>query len=215
LKRSLGGGLDDADDDEIAMVSSEITLSLVDPFSSQLYTIPVRGNQCLHREVFDLETFLLSRLLKPASTPTSSLNILPALDSSNGETKGKITQPTFVDVWRCPICNEDARPQNLIVDEFLVNVRRKLEEMGIEKKAKAILVNKEGLWKPRVEGEQGDGKGGGGGEGGEDSASGSDGEGMYKEARRARKRKSCDVGRSNGTGGRGAAAEREVIDLSD
>lgn len=184
LKASLGGGTSLDDDDEISMVSSEITLDLTDPFSARIFTIPVRGNTCLHRECFDLETFLLSRISKP--------------------TKTNIKQPTLVDVWRCPICNRDARPMSLVVDEFLEDIRKKLVEMGLLQVVKSILVNRDGLWKPKME----SGRGAAGGD--DDSDSGSDGDGATTERRRKRKSTSA-----NRVGGGAGAGERLVIDLSD
>ena len=125
IKRSLSVIVED-DDDEISLVSSELTLDITDPFSARIFTIPVRSDGCLHRECFDLETFLLSRISKP-------------------NRKG---QPVMIDVWKCPLCKVDARPQTLYVDEYLLKVRKTLEEQG-KLNVKAVLVDKDGRWKAK------------------------------------------------------------------
>jgi len=204
LRQSLGGN----DDDEIALVSDKITLDLTDPFSSQLFTIPVKGKTCLHRECFDLETFLLSRISKPAAYPTSTFHI-----GEDGE--GKVKQPSMIDVWRCPVCNRDARPQNLIVDEFLEGIRRGLVEMGLDSRVKTVMIDKEGRWQPRIEdGEKGSSAVNGSRETGEEDDSGSDGDGMYN--RRRKERRVTLNGRSgSGVHSTSGGGERMVIDLSD
>jgi hypothetical protein len=122
IKRKLSGT---DDDDEIAIVASNLTIQLFDPFSaSRICEIPARAKACLHFDCFDLETFLQTRPRKG--------------DSS------------VVDQWRCPICSEDARPQNLIVDGFLEDVRKKLEHNGLLE-TRAIIMDQDGSWKPRVE----------------------------------------------------------------
>jgi hypothetical protein len=124
LRKSLSGP--ELNDDDIALVSSEVTIDITDPFSSQMFEIPVRGNDCLHRECFDLKTFLLSRTTKP----------------------NKLHHPTLVDVWKCPLCNRDARPASLHVDEFMANVRKELIGQDATR-VKAIIINKDGMWKAK------------------------------------------------------------------
>jgi hypothetical protein len=122
IKRKLSGT---DDDDEIAIVASNLTIQLFDPFSaSKICDIPARSKDCLHFDCFDLETFLQTRPRKG--------------DSS------------VVDHWRCPICSEDARPQNLIVDGFLQDVRKQLEYNGLLE-TRAVIMDQDGSWKPRVE----------------------------------------------------------------
>ncbi|OBT72306.1 hypothetical protein VF21_09307 [Pseudogymnoascus sp. 05NY08] len=114
------------DDDDVALVSANLTIDLADPFTSRIFTTPVRGVRCRHRECFDLETFLISRSTKP-----QEVACLP-------------------DVWKCPLCGGDASPRSLRVDEFLVSVRERLErEGGLD--VKAILVTEDGEWTVKPE----------------------------------------------------------------
>jgi hypothetical protein len=124
IKASLAG-LDG--DDEIAIVSSNISINLFDPFSAcRIYDVPVRGRECLHHDCFDLETFLQTRKRKQP------------------------TWPTAVDEWKCPLCKADVRPQNLIVDGFMEEVRAKLSEQNMLD-TRAIVVEQDGSWKPKPE----------------------------------------------------------------
>lgn len=118
-----GAGLDD---DEIAMQASDLTIDLADPFTARIFDIPVRSATCVHRECFDLETFLQTRNSKPR----------------------RPMQPCMVDVWKCPLCGRDARPHTLLVDDFLVEVRKRLEEQGMLD-FKAIIVAADGSWRPK------------------------------------------------------------------
>jgi len=123
IKKSLTGAVA-SDDDEIVMVASDLTIDLADPFMAKIFEIPVRGSTCLHRECFDLETFLNTRPSKPKHPE----------------------QPSMVDVWKCPLCGRDARPYTLRVDDFLISVREKLASDGMLD-CKAILVAADGSWK--------------------------------------------------------------------
>ncbi|KAK0102510.1 hypothetical protein ONS95_006124 [Cadophora gregata] len=126
IKRSLAGPIDE--DDDIAMVISDISIDLADPFTARIFDTPVRGVSCLHRECFDLETFLLTRNSKPK----------------------RPGQPCMIDVWKCPLCGKDARPYSLQIDDFLVSVRQTLEARG-NLDVKAIWVGGEGNWRPKIE----------------------------------------------------------------
>ncbi|KAF2853646.1 hypothetical protein T440DRAFT_313612 [Plenodomus tracheiphilus IPT5] len=113
------------EDDEMAIVASNLSISLFDPFSaSSICAIPVRSKACAHFDCFDLETFLSTR---PRSGDVSR-----------------------ADTWRCPICNADARPSQLIVDGFLEEVKGELESNGLEM-TRVIVVGADGTWKPRTE----------------------------------------------------------------
>lgn len=114
------------EDDDLALVSANLTIDLADPFTSRIFTTPVRGIHCRHRECFDLETFLISRSTKPQEVAS-----LP-------------------DVWKCPLCGADASPRSLRVDSFLVSVRERLEREG-RLDVKAILVAEDGSWTPKAE----------------------------------------------------------------
>ena len=132
IRRSLTGS--DTDDD-ISIVSSNLTINLLDPFyGCRIFDVPVRGARCLHRDCFDLETFLATRM-----------TVRP-----NG--------PSKVDVWACPICKADARPPSLVVDGFLVEVRKELEKQG-KLDTRAIVVEQDGSWRPKEEKESAEGEG--------------------------------------------------------
>lgn len=110
------------EDDDLVIVDPVISIDLVDPFMSKLWATPVRGNECQHRECFDLEAFLLSR---------------------TSRVKGSaMTNP---DQWKCPICKKDARPQKLVIDGFLREVREQLDAQHLLD-TKAILVKEDGSW---------------------------------------------------------------------
>ena len=53
--------------------------------------------------------------------------------------------------WRCPICDKDARPQSLIVDNYLVHVRAELERNNQLADAKAIRIKADGSWELKTE----------------------------------------------------------------
>ena len=120
-------------DDEIEIVSNDLVVKITDPFSAQLLRTPVRGRSCVHYECFDLDIFLETR------KPNQSLP----------------------EQFRCPICGNDARPMNLQVDEWFVEVLTKIKEAA-QMDAKAIVVNEEVEWRVKeeeIEGESGDGTG--------------------------------------------------------
>lgn len=114
-----------SDDDEIAIVESNLTIDIRDPFTaSRICDIPARSRSCRHPSCFDLSTFL--------------------------ETRTKRGDASVFDGWRCPICNGDARPQHLIVDGFLQDVRGELERRSLLE-TRAIIVDQNGNWKPKEE----------------------------------------------------------------
>lgn len=113
------------DDDDVVLVESTLTINLRDPFSaSAICDTPVRSTACLHNECFDLDTFLSTR-----------------------PRKGDVSTP---DAWRCPICKADARPNVLVVDDFLIEVRQALESKGLLE-TRAIIVDSNGKWKVKPE----------------------------------------------------------------
>ncbi|KFZ10822.1 hypothetical protein V501_05032, partial [Pseudogymnoascus sp. VKM F-4519 (FW-2642)] len=79
------------EDDDVALVSAKLTIALRDPLTASIFTTPVRGVQCRHRECFDLETFLMLRSNK------QEFACMP-------------------DAWKCPLCGGDTRPRLLRVD---------------------------------------------------------------------------------------------------
>ncbi|KAL5050424.1 hypothetical protein BDW71DRAFT_173841 [Aspergillus fruticulosus] len=112
----------DEDGDELSIVSDDLKVTLVDPYTARIFAIPVRGRHCDHTECFDHETFLRTRLLKSGN------------------------QSAIEADWKCPICSRDARPQNLVVDEFLADVRNQLERMNRCEGARAMKIRADGTW---------------------------------------------------------------------
>lgn len=132
-------------DDDIMVTNNTLTISLLDPFhGGRSWDIPVRGRGCQHRDCWDLATFLQTRL---------------QTRQSNGEENAN-TEPSGVDVWKCPICAGDARPGELVVDGWLVAVKEELlaREGGMEG-VQAIVVDDKGVWNVK---EAAGGRGGGG-----------------------------------------------------
>ena len=119
-----------ADDDDLIVVDEHTTIGITDPYTARIFDIPVRGKSCVHRECFDLMTFFETR--KPAER---------SLDKA---------APISPDDWKCPICGMDARPQTLIIDSFLQDVRKCLEKDGLLE-TKAILVKADGSWSAKAE----------------------------------------------------------------
>jgi hypothetical protein len=117
-----------ADDEDFAMVVGDLTVDLADPFTAKIFEVPVRSKHCLHRECFDLATFLQTRNSKPK----------------------RPQQPCMPDVWKCPLCAEDSRPSELQIDDFLVAVREELARTD-DIDVKAIIIAPNGTWKPKRE----------------------------------------------------------------
>jgi len=57
---------------------------------------------------------------------------------------------TLVDVWKCPICQADARPPMLFIDGWMLQVRNELVARG-ESGAKHIMVSLDGKWTVKKE----------------------------------------------------------------
>lgn len=124
-------------DPEIEVVDTSITLNLTDPYTSQIWDIPMRGKTCRHPQCFDLDTFLRTRISRRPGQPCDS------------------------DQFKCPICDADARPPSLVQDEFFLSLRAILASMG-RLDAKAIVMQQDGSWRINEEeksGETGDGSG--------------------------------------------------------
>ncbi|CAG7559275.1 unnamed protein product [Fusarium equiseti] len=122
-----------SDSDDIIIEDETLTVSLADPFSATRFAEPVRGSQCEHLECFDLETWLQTRPPKPPQ--------------NGGGPQQQGSEPSMVDVWRCPICSLDARPTSLWVDDYLAGVRRSLLSGG-DMRTKSITVAADGKWAP-------------------------------------------------------------------
>lgn len=119
-----------SNDDDLVM-QSNFTLQLYEPFSNaRIFDLPVRSQDCMHKQAFDLDVFLETRL-----------------EQKSQPRKGRMSK---VDAWRCPICRADSRPQRLIVDGFLVAVRESLAAKDMLK-TRAINVESDGSWTPILE----------------------------------------------------------------
>ncbi|KAI0601491.1 hypothetical protein F4775DRAFT_589271 [Biscogniauxia sp. FL1348] len=127
------------EDDDVAMATDGVSIDLADPFTAVMFNTPVRGKACTHLECFDLENWLNTRLGKRSSC-----------SCGNGSNCNRCPkEPSFVDKWKCPLCNGDARPYSLRVDGFLVQVRAQLEREGALH-VKSIIVSSDGSWKPKM-----------------------------------------------------------------
>lgn len=114
-------------DDDLVFMDDYITIDLRDPFTARVFDTPVRGRSCLHRECFDLDTFLQTVVITPATAGKKS----PYL--------------------KCPICRKFAAPSLLIVDEFLLEVRSELERTQRLGRTRSIRVKSDGSWEPVLE----------------------------------------------------------------
>ncbi|KAL8919011.1 MAG: hypothetical protein Q9172_005166 [Xanthocarpia lactea] len=122
---------------DIEVVNPSLVINMSDPYTSRIWDIPMRGRGCRHDQCFDLDVFLETRTSK---RPGQSCN---------------------PDQFRCPICDGDARPQNLVKDEFFEVLRAELAKRN-RLDAKAIIMQQDGTWEVQEEektGETGDGSG--------------------------------------------------------
>ncbi|KAF3483884.1 MIZ zinc finger protein [Arthroderma uncinatum] len=111
------------DDDELCFIDDFITVPLIDPFMARVFVTPVRTVSCKHSECFDLDTFLNTRQSRTLKGPHG-----------------------MAEDWKCPICNEDARPKCLIIDQFLAYVRDELIQRKQLDDATAIKVRADRSW---------------------------------------------------------------------
>ncbi|KGO68770.1 Zinc finger, MIZ-type [Penicillium expansum] len=114
------------DDDDLAVVTDNLTIDLVDPFMARIFDVPVRSRHCSHHECFDRDTFIRTRRSVSGQTP-------------------------MVDNWRCPICKGDARPQSLVVDHFLADVHAELARTNRLDGIRAIQIKVDETWTPKYD----------------------------------------------------------------
>jgi hypothetical protein len=114
------------DDDDLAVVTDNLTIGLVDPFMARIFDIPARSRNCGHLECFDRDTFIRTRRSLSGQTPLN-------------------------DNWRCPICKADARPRFLVVDNFLAEVHAELARTNRLDTANAIRIKADGTWTMKVD----------------------------------------------------------------
>ena len=110
---------------EIQIPDSKVIINITDPMTGFMCDLPARGKTCRHNECFDLDTFL--SIEKPESN-----------------------QLCGPDGFKCPFCGADARPQNLVIDGFLVNVIETLQQLG-HLNVKTILFEENGSWQVKEE----------------------------------------------------------------
>ncbi|KAI0005235.1 hypothetical protein F4779DRAFT_621102 [Xylariaceae sp. FL0662B] len=138
VKRRLAGlSSKNTDDDDLTMLGDGLSIDLADPFNLSIFKVPVRGKSCTHLECFDLETWLNTRLGKKS-----------CYCGSGSDCKRCPKEPSFVDKWKCPLCDGDARPYSLCIDEFLVEVRAQLEGEN-QLRTKSISVFADGTWRTK------------------------------------------------------------------
>ncbi|KAE8372751.1 hypothetical protein BDV26DRAFT_273493 [Aspergillus bertholletiae] len=113
-------------DDEVSIVSDHLSINLVDPFTAQVFSRPVRGRSCKHQDCFDHLTWIQTRASKSGKRGLKN-------------------------DWKCPICGRDARPQQLVIDGYLLDVRAELERSNRLEGAKAILIKSDGSWELKSE----------------------------------------------------------------
>ncbi|KAI0974169.1 hypothetical protein F4678DRAFT_486665 [Xylaria arbuscula] len=136
IQKRLAGSVSNlgGDDDDLEMANDGISIDLADPFTATIFEVPVRGKACKHLECFDLENWLNTRLGK--KSPCNC-----------GDPRCKCPkEPSYVDKWKCPFCDGDARPYSLYIDEYLVEVRARLRQAN-QLRTKSITVYADGSWK--------------------------------------------------------------------
>ncbi|KAM0668424.1 hypothetical protein ACQRIU_001986 [Beauveria bassiana] len=114
---------------EIVTTQNTWKVSICDPISSKMCDTPVRGIDCKHFECFDLENWLQTRPLKPGALQT---------------------EPCLVDCWACPICGDDARPNQLRICDYFSDVVKQLREAG-NSEMRTIVISENAEWQPLVE----------------------------------------------------------------
>ncbi|TLS24264.1 hypothetical protein PpBr36_08909 [Pyricularia pennisetigena] len=139
IQRKAGWTCTEHDEDIQMEVGEEYKVDLTCPFMATIWETPVRGANCVHIQCFDLKTWLKSRTQIP-HRPECQTHAHPCDCFS--------PKLSIVDDWKCPICNEDARPQSLRIDGFLAEVRRKLESEGNLRNTKTLIVFSDSSWKP-------------------------------------------------------------------
>ncbi|CAG8054923.1 unnamed protein product [Penicillium salamii] len=113
------------EDEDLAVVTDNLTINLVDPFTARVFDIPARSRKCTHSECFDRDTFIKTRESVSGPTP-------------------------MIEEWKCPICKTDARPQLLVVDRFLAEVHEEVVQTNRLEEAKAIQIKADGTWTLKV-----------------------------------------------------------------
>ncbi|CAN0449378.1 unnamed protein product, partial [Ectocarpus sp. 12 AP-2014] len=109
------------DDSDDDLMATATRLSLRCPLGLVPITCPGRGRYCKHLQCFDLNTFL----------------------SFNKDCAGA--------AWKCGVCNLPIKPEDLVVDTYLDEVVRSLEEQGLTDDAEEVEIHQDGHWDPILE----------------------------------------------------------------
>ncbi|KAI5797419.1 hypothetical protein DFH27DRAFT_601844 [Peziza echinospora] len=109
-------------DDDVVVQSQELNISITCPIGMTLLKLPVRGKNCPHLECFDFDNFLESR------------------------PRRKAKEPPIPDSWKCPLCSGDARPQELIIDGFILEIIQIIKQRGLAEHTREIVVKDDGTW---------------------------------------------------------------------
>eukprot|EP00752_Nemacystus_decipiens_P011782 g10454.t1 len=132
------GGGGGDDDSDDDLLATATRLSLRCPLGLVPITCPGRGRNCKHLQCFDLNTFL----------------------NFNKDCAGA--------AWKCGVCNFPIKPADLVVDTYLDEVVRSLEQRGLTDEAEEVEIHQDGHWEPILEDQkarQGGAIAGGGGGG--------------------------------------------------
>lgn len=128
-KAAIISRLKPSEDDDVVVELNQLALSIVCPFTMQLIKTPVRGRLCLHTECFDLDNYLASRPRK------------------------KPREPPDADAWKCPHCSGDARPLELVIDGFIMEVVTQVKVMKnvLLDEMREVVVKRDGSWELKKE----------------------------------------------------------------
>ncbi|KAF4550709.1 MIZ/SP-RING zinc finger-containing protein [Elsinoe fawcettii] len=115
----------DGDDDDLVMVDPALNITMTEPFSnSKIFDLPARTKSCKHDQPFDLRIFLESRPVRGNCGVAEQM--------------------------KCPLCGADARPPEIVLDGFLMDVRNELKKTN-RLDARTITVDEKGTWRIKEE----------------------------------------------------------------
>lgn len=79
IQKALGASNAGADDDDFAMVVSDLSVDLTNLVTAKIFDIPVRGSFCMHRECFDLNTWPMTATSNPNALTNPAWSIIAGL----------------------------------------------------------------------------------------------------------------------------------------
>ena len=153
-------GITTATDNTKTLPASKSTylIPLTSPVNKNaLADVPVRNFNSRHMQCFDLNGCLESVISRPTAEPgvVRAETNMAALQNGmpNNVSGGQFVMPNgnvkcialslVDDIWKCPICGGDARPDVLAVDGLMADVGRMLEEKGMAD-AVAVKIDEDG-----------------------------------------------------------------------